>query len=171
MKYRRLTKTDFKAYEALRKEALKAEPEAFGASEKQEAPIRAQRFDDMLNSKGDFIIGAFEKDELIGMCGLFQFKGIKASHKGMIWGVYVKKEYRQQDIGKQVVSTTVEQAWKNKNITLLQLGVGLHNFAAINLYSNIGFESFGVEKRAFRINNEYIDEYLMAMFRPGTEEE
>lgn len=170
MNYRRLTKTDYQAYEALRIEALKTEPEAFGASEEQEMPVRKQRFDDMLNSKGDFVIGAFDEDQLIGMCGLFQSKGIKSAHKGMIWGVFVKKEYRQKDIGKQVVAATIEEAWKDNSIALLQLGVGLHNFSAINLYANLGFESYGVEKRAFLVNDVYIDEYLMVMFRPGTEE-
>lgn len=171
MDYRRLTKTDYQAYEALRIEALKTEAEAFGASEEQEKPVREQRFKDMLNSSGDFIIGAFDEDQLIGMCGLFQFKGIKAKHKGMIWGVFVKKEHRQKDIGKQVVAKTLEQAWEDESIALLQLGVGLNNFPAINLYANLGFESYGVEKRAFRVNDKFVDEYLMVMLRPGTEEE
>ncbi len=170
MKYRKLKKTDYSAYEAIRKESLATEPTAFSATEEKEGSIRQERFEKMLNSPSNFIIGAFEKTTLVGIAGFFRFEGTKAAHKGMIWGVYVQQNHRHKGIGKKVVEFAVNEAWKDNAIALIQLGVGLHNFPAINLYANLGFESYGVEKRAFIVNGEYIDEYLMVMMRPGTED-
>jgi len=171
MNYRKLNKNDFPAYDALRKEALEKEPEAFGSNEEKEADLRKPRFEAMLNSPSDFIVGAFNENELVGMSGLFQLKGAKVEHKAVIWGVYVQQAHRQQGVGKEVVQTTVDHAWEDETLNVLQLGVSLNNFPAINLYANLGFESYGVEKRALLVNGQYIDEYLMAMVRPGTEDE
>ena len=170
MKYRKLKNNDFTAYEELRKEALAKEPQAFSATEEAEAVVRKPRFEAMLKSPSNFIIGGFLENTLVGMSGFFRFEGKKAHHKGIIWGVYIQEQHRKMGIGKEIVAKTIKEIWKDEAITLVQLGVGLNNFPAINLYANLGFESYGVEKRAFLINGEYIDEYLMAMVRPGTED-
>ena len=41
------------------------------------------------------------------------------------------------------------------------------NAAACRLYSAAGFEQYGLERRALKVGDEYYDELLMALPRPG----
>jgi len=44
------------------------------------------------------------------------------------------------------------------------LTVAADNQSAIKLYQNMGFEMYGMEKKALKNNNEYTDELLMKLF-------
>jgi ribosomal protein S18 acetylase RimI-like enzyme len=49
--------------------------------------------------------------------------------------------------------------------------VGASNVAAYNLYLTMGFEQYGLEKRALKIGQTYHDEVLMAVvLNPPTEQ-
>ena len=86
-------------------------PQSFAesAEEHRATPIelaaaRLRQADD-----ASFVLGAFLSGELVGMAGFFREKHLKARHKGRIWGVYVRVNYRGQGIGRALFSALLEK--------------------------------------------------------------
>ena len=49
------------------------------------------------------IFGAFADEDLVGVAGFAVHDRMKARHKGVMWGVYVKAEWRGQKVGQALV--------------------------------------------------------------------
>lgn len=78
--------------------------------------------------------------EVVGYCGLWGIAG-----EGYIYNVAVKKEYRKQRIGYQMLQQLIKQA-ETKGIASFTLEVRITNLPAIKLYEALGFEQVGVRK-------------------------
>lgn len=74
----------------------------------------------------------------------------------------VKKDYRNQGIGKSLISHSVMWCKQNK-VYQLELTVAVANKNAISCYLSSGFSFSGVRKKSLLIIDEYIDEYYMSM--------
>ena len=100
---------DAHAFRALRLEALQREPLSFGQSAEEHQSLTIAKIAARLRAnsvKGSFLLGAFETAELIATAGFARNPETKKSHKGMIWGVYVKEPHR----GKKHSAQTPDQA-------------------------------------------------------------
>ncbi|MCY1250884.1 hypothetical protein D9M72_645760 [compost metagenome] len=64
-------------------------------------------------------------------------------------------------MSRRLVEAVVDEA--RGKVEQLQLTVVSSNAAAIRLYSKLGFAEYGLEKRALRIDGQYLDEVLMAL--------
>ncbi len=51
-----------------------------------------------------------------------------------------------------------------QGIERLDLGVAIKNTAAIALYEKLGFQLYGIDLKAMKENDQYIDEQLMVKF-------
>ncbi len=71
------------------------------------------------------------------MIGFKQETGPKDSHKGFVWGFYVRPEYRQQAIGSALIREIIQAA--REVVEQLTLTVVEENEAAISLYTRFGF--------------------------------
>jgi len=107
---RPLTDRDAATYWNLRLEALEQEPQSFAesAEEHRATPI-ALAAARLREADAGFVLGAFLDGELVGMAGFFREKHLKARHKGRIWGVYVRVNYRRQGIGRALFSALLEK--------------------------------------------------------------
>ncbi len=162
---RLLTPDDAKDYWDLRLEALEREAEAFTSSAEEHRTlslddVRARLGVDPGNS---FVIGAFEGKELVGTAGFYREKGLKTSHKGHVWGVYVTFSARGKGIGRQILRMLLERAASIDGLEQIQLSVGTTQAAAANLYRSLGFESWGCEPSAVKIGSRYVDEGHMVL--------
>lgn len=95
MHIRRLTPADAPAFQALRLFALEDAPSAFGSSYEEESRFSASTIEGRLAlrpDRGPF--GAFEGDKLVGLVALGRESMTKLSHKVMLWGLYVRPEFR-----------------------------------------------------------------------------
>jgi len=160
---RELTELDVDSFWKLRLRALKEDPESFGAAfeESVDMPLddaakRLQKSDDA------FVLGAFNP-ELVGMIGLYRRQGLKLRHKGIIWGMYVAPEARGQGLGKALMSTAIERASTMPDLNHLMLTVVTTNEAARNLYSSLGFKTYGTESEALKLGDRLLDEELMSL--------
>ena len=85
------------------------------------------------------------------------------SHKGTIWGVFVKPEFRGKGISRRLVKEVIDYATKLEGINLVNLTVNESQPIAKVLYSSLGFKVFGLEERALKIGANYFSEEYMKL--------
>ena len=105
---------------------------------------------------------AQDGDRIVGWCDIIPMKGVDFSHcGGMGMGLHV--DYRRQGIGTKMLDTTL-QAAKEYGIERVELEVYTSNTPAIRLYEKRGFIPEGVKRKARKLDGEYFDIQIMALF-------
>jgi ribosomal protein S18 acetylase RimI-like enzyme len=172
MRIRFLTADDASEWWRLRLEALEGDPAAFSASAEEHRCLSLdgvrKRISDATNES--FVIGAFDDERLAGMAGFYREKGLKSWHKGRIWGVYVTPTKRGTGIGREMLQMLMQRARQMEGIEQILLSVSLSQKAAVALYRSLGFESWGCEPRALKLEDQFIDEeYMILKLNAGSE--
>jgi RimJ/RimL family protein N-acetyltransferase len=147
----------FAAYREIRLEALRLHPEAFGASFQDEAAQPPVFFEQRLIAAT--IFGGFADQALLGTAGFMSESGAKSLHKGVLWGMYVRPAARGSGLAQQLVEAVINHA--RGRVELIRLSVSVGNVAARRLYATFGFEPFGIEPRALKVDGRYLDEVHM----------
>lgn len=159
---RRLDGGDFASFRALRLDALRLHPEAFGSSfeeELAEAPdVLERRF--LLPPSVTF--GVFCDGALVGMAGLLRQTRIKTRHKGDVYGVYVDAAHRGGGLANALVAAVIAEA-RDAGLRVLHLTVTAGNDAARRTYEHLGFAHFATERRGLAIDDVFYDVEHMAM--------
>jgi ribosomal protein S18 acetylase RimI-like enzyme len=89
---------------------------------------------------------------------------LKSRHKGHVWGVYVTEARRGRGMGRALMGSLVDRARACQGLEQIILTVTTEQTAARRLYESLGFQKFGQEPRALRIDGRYVDEdYLVLM--------
>jgi len=156
--YRKLVASDANDYREIRLESLKLYPENFGSGrfsyeEQVKLPklMFERAFEEQMEDR--FVIGAFDNDKLIGICGFAPHKSEEGqpqlSNAGMIIQVYVKEEYRGRKIGLALTNITIDEAFEMKEIDQIILGVKKGNISAIRVYEQAGLEIYKFNKNEF----------------------
>ena len=67
-------------------------------------------------------------------------------------------------LGRELIQEAIRRASNMTGLEQISLGVISGNDSARNLYLTLGFESYGLEKRAIVVNGRYHHDELMQMF-------
>ena len=165
MEVRSLCESDAGAWRRLRLESLDSEPFAFGMSVEEELalPIDAieRRFRDVPEDR--FHLGAFEAGTLIGTATFRRDDRLKERHKGRIVGVYVGTAHRRKGVARTLLTAVLEKATSDPSLEQILLGVAASQTAARALYGSFGFESYGIEPNALKVDGRYVDEEYMIL--------
>lgn len=156
---RRLGPDDAALYREIRLEGLADSPHAFTSTLESEQDQPLERFTARLAD--DFVLGAFRARKLIGVAGFFVQPKPKHRHKGMLWGMYVRRAARQGGVGRRLVEAVIDHA--RGQVEILQLFVVADNLPARRLYARLGFVEYGLERHATKYRGEYHDDVLMAL--------
>lgn len=161
---RHLNPSDADAFQALRLYALKESPTAFASSHDEEAEVSNDVLQSRLTANPDrAVLGAFVSGQLSAMVGLRRETARKASHKAVLWGLYVSPSYRGHGLGRSVLAELLAQARSMPGVMQLNLTVNSTNSAAITLYESVGFEVYGHERRALIVAGVPFDELYMSL--------
>lgn len=155
-----LTPEDWQDWKEIRLEAVRLHPEAFGGSYEDESQHPDDNFKQALHK--NTIFGAYIDNILVGVVGFYIFSARKTRHRGNVFSMYLKKEYRGQNIAGELVKAVINHA--ESRVVQLHCSAITTNPAAIALYIKHGFEIYGTEPRSLKVGDNYYDEYLMVRF-------
>ncbi|MBN2503277.1 MAG: GNAT family N-acetyltransferase [Anaerolineales bacterium] len=156
-----LTPDDAEIYNELRLRALTEFPAAFGMSVAEMPSVEVMRT--RLAGENSWIFGAFDGEQLVGMAGLHRLEFEKMRHKAEIWGMFVAPEQQGLGLGKALLQAAIDQARSTPGIEQLLLTVAGYNEKAKSMYAALGFEAWGFEPRAVKLEGEYYDDVQMCL--------
>ena len=153
-----LTPDDVAAWREIRLEALRVAPVAFTESyETAAAKTDAQYANDI--QKNTIFSWRDAQAEIGGVLGFYVQTSLKTSHRGTLWSMYVREQFRGRGIASQLMEAAIDYA--RGRVSQLHLGVDSAEGAAVALYRKHGFTIYGTDPRALLIDGVYYDEYLM----------
>jgi ribosomal protein S18 acetylase RimI-like enzyme len=152
--------SDLKDFRTIRLSALEKSPKMFGSTYTAEVVKPLMFFEACLSSSTVF--GVYHKNKIIGLATLTQEIGAKFSHKAHLSSVFIEPEFQQKGIASKLLNTIIK--YSKKHVEQILLTVADDNKPAIHLYEKFGFQTYGIEQKALKDNDEYINEILMKLF-------
>jgi ribosomal protein S18 acetylase RimI-like enzyme len=165
VKVRKLTESDAEALWRLRLKALETDPVAFAESPEEHRQTTAPELAARLHSSGagNFVVGAFDGGELVGMTGFYRDAHLKRQHIGHIWGVFVAPSARGKGVGTALLTEVIQSAKALAGLRCVRLMVAVTQKSARHLYEGVGFRVFGTEPTSLKIGERFVDENLMTL--------
>ena len=159
MPVRRLLAPDAPAFREIRLEGLCDHPDAFGASMREEAALPLAFFQQNLD-RGFVLGGDMPDGQLGGVAGLRFHETDRTRHKAWLWGMYVRPPARGTGLAASLIAGIIDEA--RGKVEEVVLTVGDHNAPAIARYRAMGFEACGVEQRALKVGEIYVNDLMMS---------
>jgi len=162
---RLLNPADAQRYLKLRLHALQAAPLASSSSYNEEKDTSVEAIRARLERQaqtGCAFVGAFDDGQLVGMVCLHRERREKNRHKAMMWGLYVCEDYRRRGIARAMIQKVIAICEASSSLTQLRTTIATDIPAGQELYRSIGFNTFGLEEDAIRLEGRSYDvEYMM----------
>ncbi|MCO6466192.1 MAG: GNAT family N-acetyltransferase [Bradyrhizobiaceae bacterium] len=166
---RPLESADFAAFLDIQGDALKNAPEIFGSDydwfDSLSILSKEQRYEKFVLFPYQYLLAAVSADRtILGMVGFSCDHHLtKLRHKGRIWGLYVRPAVRGHGIASALVRNVIMAA-EEIGCEQIQLSVSTNNKDSYSLYLRLGFSVYGTESHAVKLQDGYVDEYLMSKF-------
>lgn len=152
VRVRPLMAADLFAYKSLRVAMLRAHPEAFTSDADGESLRAPEDFLYRLgldrSDGGQFLLGAWHGEALIGAIGCERDTRAKVRHIGHVVGMMVLADARGRGLGRLLLDGCIGECRRAAGIEMLTLSVTAGNVAASRLYESAGFVVFGRLERA-----------------------
>ncbi len=155
---RQLAAADAADYRELRLEALERRPDLFTASYAEDQGLPVARHEGAIAH--NMIYGGFSRGRLAGVLALGRPSFVKARHKAVIHGLYVRDEAWNTDLPDALMTVTLRGL--GEEIECLHAHVSAEDNNALLLFRRHGFSTVGTEPRALKLDGRhYVDHYLM----------
>ena len=153
-----LTPEDWRRWRDVRLEALQADPVAFtGSPEQKGARSEADWCNEL--TKNTIFVWRDADGTIGGTLGFYALPNPKVSHRGHLWGMYVRDNYRRRGIASQLMEAAIAHA--RSHVQQLHLAVDSEYEGAKALYEKFGFIQYGHDPRSLKVGEHYYDEHLM----------
>ncbi|MBI1744339.1 GNAT family N-acetyltransferase [Candidatus Acetothermia bacterium] len=154
---KKLPEDRWKEHRDLRLEALQSDPIAYSSSYE----YTEQLSEDVWKRRLSNVLFALSDDKPVGMIVYYFESETKIQHIANIFGVFVKKEYRGQGVGKKLMQSALSEIVKNSAIAKVKLTVTSVQTAAVKLYEKFGFKTVGKLEKELFVDGRYYDELVM----------
>ena len=162
MEIRRLGPTDYDGFYALRLAGLEEYPFAFATNAQAWRAASRETIERLLTTsheRGDMpILGAWVDGHLVGKVGLNRDLRPTVAHKGTLWGFYVSNGYRQQGIGTKLLTEMLSLAQATPDLRQIRAVVNVKSDTAVRLLTKAGFEQYGREPDAKKLDGALYDQ-------------
>ena len=160
---RPLTAHDAAAFRRIRLQAISDSPSAVWPTYEEEAGRTVEEIEARIRKTDiQVVFGAFIDAELVGIAGLRREPLEQVKHKAVLWGVFISPDRRREGLARKLFSSVLSFA-REEGVLQIQLCVNAENDRARGLYRSLGFKPFGLEPRAMRIGDRYVDEEHMVL--------
>ncbi len=165
--YRILLPADAAAYRNLRLECLAKHPDNFGTGVEEERCQPELKFEKIIKtgSTDSFMMGVFDEERLVGLCGFNREDRLKTKHRGEIVQMYVDATYAGKHIGPSLLNAAIKRAFESGVIEQIALSLVHQNERANRVYEKLGFEEYGRIKNYFKAGSRYWDQRFMILRR------
>lgn len=162
---RMLQPSDAAAYKRLRDDMLAAFPQAFTSDAETESLRPAESYAERLRAgPGGFTLGILQGDDLLGALTCELPTRAKERHLGHLVAMMVAPAHQGRGLGRQLLAATVAQARQHSGLLQLTLSVTRGNDAAVRLYEQAGFQTYGCLPDAVRLaDGQLFDKLLMRL--------
>ncbi|MEZ5402122.1 MAG: GNAT family N-acetyltransferase [Bryobacteraceae bacterium] len=161
---RQLSSVDAENYWRFRLEALLDSPLAFASDAEQHRTDGVALTAERLGHPRNWTLGAFVDGQLAGTMTMLIETRVKTAHKAMLVGVYVAPGHRGTGLARELLEATIARARATPPIGQVLLAVTVADPPrARRFYERAGFRTYGVEPRALRIGDEYVDQEMMLL--------
>lgn len=155
--------SELPVYRAARLTALRDHPEAYSSSWEEETEQEDAIFLSRIQPEPPSVtLGAFQGETLGWMAGLVVPQRLKTRHIGTIVAVYVDPSHRRYGLGRAVIEALIDTA-RIAGLLTVNLTVSVGNEGARRLYVGLGFQPYGLVRRALRVGDRFVDEEHMAL--------
>lgn len=154
---RRLLERDARAYRAVLLEALIVHPECFPRHYREEISRPLEDIERQL--AGEIILGAWIKDELVGIVAFAAKSFPKQRHAGTISHLYVKERFRRNGVAGLLLGAILESA--AHHVEQVEIIVSDITEDVIAFLERFGFRICGLIPRGIRIDSEDVDTWIM----------
>jgi len=153
-----LSPADAIPYRIFRLTALKRYPHLFRADADEEAQKPLASTERRLKeSPANRWTGAFDTGgNLIGCIGFRREPGVKRRHIGQVLGLQIAPQWQRRGIATTLLQDVIAQA-SSLGVSQIQLSLTLPNDPAQQLYDRLGFQPYGLERDALRVNGQSHD--------------
>jgi ribosomal protein S18 acetylase RimI-like enzyme len=171
---RRLAVEDLVDYKQLREQMLAAHPEAFSSDASEARSRTPESYRSRLGLEraegGEFTLGAWADDALVGAISCERELRIKVRHIGHIVGMMVRDAYQGKGVGRALLDECVAEARRASGLEMLVLQVTAGNQSAARLYENAGFVRYGHLPNAICVAGTYHgkDQMMLALPAPAS---
>lgn len=156
---RRLTPADAPAYRALMLQAYATAPDAFTATVAEREALPLGWWEARVSAAPDaaqLVVGAFDGGRLVGAAGLRFERRPRTRHKALLFGLTVDAGARGRGVARALTEAALEHARRSPETRVVQLRVMETNAPARRLYASLGFEAFGTEPLAVRMDDGFV---------------
>ena len=146
-------------YRALRLEALRNDPQAFGSSTREEEKLTKEDWERRIRD----VLFALDDDKPVGMTVFVLNDRPKTRHVASIFGVYVSPKYRRKGLGTRLLKAALLRIGKREGIVKVKLAVNPEQQSALRMYEKAGFVVVGRMRKELKVGRRFFDELMMEM--------
>jgi ribosomal protein S18 acetylase RimI-like enzyme len=139
-------------------EGFTLHPLQFRVAPEDEQDVSLQAVGERL--EGTFVAGGFDADGLAGVGGVTRYEGAKLRHRALLWGMYVRQRARGRGLADELMRVLLDEA-RSQEVEQVILTVVAENARARRFYERWGFSIYGIEPRAIKTGDGYLDEASM----------
>ncbi|MDE2299214.1 MAG: GNAT family N-acetyltransferase [Burkholderiales bacterium] len=156
---RRLAQCDLADYKALRDTMLQAHPQAFSSDAAEGRARTPESYRSRLGldrpDGGDFTLGAWQRDRLVGAISCERDQRLKVRHIAHLVGMMVCADMQGRGVGRALLGECLAEVRRVDGLEMVTLTVTAGNRAATRLYERAGFSRYGSLPRAIRVDGQY----------------